>query len=418
METNYIALSVPVFFVLIAFELIYSVYKQLHVYRLSDAITNISCGIGQQLTGIIFKTAIFYGYFWLYENIRFATIPSTWYWGIILFIGVDFCYYWFHRLSHQINAIWATHVVHHQSEDYNLTVALRQSWFQGFFSSLFYLPLAIIGFDPLITITVIAFNTLYQFWIHTELIKTMGWFEWIFNTPSHHRVHHGTNPEYIDKNHAGTLIIWDRMFGTFQKEEAKVVYGITTPLRSWNPLWANLHYWRDLFIISHQANRFSDKLRVFFAAPGWVPAGFEKHEASFKSNPVKFSIPLNKFQKSYVIVQYAFILAISSLVLFTSGTANLSEVFGLIIWCLLSIISIGLYTEQANGKVFFEAVRNFCFPIVIFFAESTFKIYLNAALLIALISLISLCVVHQFSKKLVWFNKKSETRQMQDKRIL
>jgi alkylglycerol monooxygenase len=401
METNYIALSVPVFFILIAFELVYSGYKQLRLYRLSDAITNISCGIGQQLTGIIFKTAMFYSYFWLYENIRLASIPVTWYWWIILFIGVDFCYYWFHRLSHEINAIWATHVVHHQSEEYNLTVALRQSWFQGFFSSLFYLPLAIIGFDPLTTVTVIAFNTLYQFWIHTELIKTMGWFEWIFNTPSHHRVHHGTNPEYIDKNHAGTLIIWDRIFGTFQKEEAKVVYGITTPLKSWNPLWANLHYWRDLFIISQQANKFHDKIKVFFATPGWVPNGNFYNQVSFNPNPIKFSIPLNKLETYYVIVQFVIVLAISSLTLFASGSTEFSELLGLIIWCLVSIISIGLYMEQASRKYVLEIVRNFCLPWVIFFSESSLKTYTYLVILISLVSLVLLFVVRQFSKKYI-----------------
>jgi sterol desaturase/sphingolipid hydroxylase (fatty acid hydroxylase superfamily) len=175
-------------------------------------------------------------------------------------------------MSHEINAIWATHIVHHQSEEYNLTVALRQSWFQAFFSTLFYLPLAWIGFDPITTVTVIAFNTLYQFWIHTELIKNMGWFEWIFNTPSHHRVHHGSNPEYIDKNHGGTLIVWDRIFGTFQAEQVAPVYGITTPLRSWNPFHANFHYWNDLIQLSARASRATDKLKVFFAAPGWQPA--------------------------------------------------------------------------------------------------------------------------------------------------
>jgi sterol desaturase/sphingolipid hydroxylase (fatty acid hydroxylase superfamily) len=171
MKVDYIALSVPVFFLLIGIELLWSFLKGLKLYSLSDAITNISCGIGQQLTGAFFKTFLFAGYIWIYENLRIATIQPGLLQGILLFIGVDFFYYWFHRMSHEINAIWATHIVHHQSEEYNLTVALRQSWFQAFFSNFFYLPLAWIGFDPITTVAVIAFNTLYQFWIHTELIK-------------------------------------------------------------------------------------------------------------------------------------------------------------------------------------------------------------------------------------------------------
>ncbi|RZK53157.1 MAG: sterol desaturase family protein, partial [Pedobacter sp.] len=227
MKVDYIALSVPVFFILIGIELAYSFYKKLGYYRLNDSISNLSQGIGQQVTGLFMKTALFFGYTYIFENWRLLTMPkNVWIW-IALFIAVDFFYYWFHRMSHQVNALWAAHIVHHQSEDYNLTVALRQSWFQGWFSWVFYLPLAWLGFDPVMFLTLSAFNTLYQFWIHTQAIKSMGMLEHIINTPSHHRVHHGSNPKYIDKNHAGSLIIWDKMFGTFQKEEEQVYYGIT-----------------------------------------------------------------------------------------------------------------------------------------------------------------------------------------------
>lgn len=356
MEPNYIALSVPVFFILIGLELGWSWYKSLRLYRLSDAISNISCGIGQQISGIVFKTAIFFGYFWLYENARLFTIPSNWFWWIVLFIGVDFCYYWFHRMGHEVNSIWATHVVHHQSEDYNLSVALRQSWFQSFFSSLFYLPLAILGFDPLVTITVIAVNTLYQFWIHTELIKKMGWFEYVFNTPSHHRVHHGSNPKYIDKNHGGTLIIWDRIFGTFQKEEEKVVYGITTPLNSWNPLWANLHYWKEIFETAHQAKSIIDKLRVFVALPGWKP-GVSEINIPDPNGREKYDEPLSKSSKVYAITQFTVILLISSLLLYSASKFKLIELLPMIVWSLFAIISLGKFLENNRFSIYFELIR-------------------------------------------------------------
>ena len=184
-------------------------------------------------------------------------------------------------MSHQVNALWAAHIVHHQSEEYNLTVALRQSWFQGWFSWVFYLPLAFAGFDPIMFLTLSSFNTLYQFWIHTRAIKSMGFLEYILNTPSHHRVHHGSNPKYIDKNHAGTLIIWDRLFGTFQKEEEEVYYGITKPLASWNPFWANIHYWDDLVKTARQSPKISDKIKVFINPPGWFP----DHLGGFQNAP-------------------------------------------------------------------------------------------------------------------------------------
>ena len=269
---NYIGLSIPVFFILIGIELAYSLYRKRKLYRLNDSLTNLSLGVGQQVTGVFMKGALFAGYLFIYEHWRVASLPSTWWVWVLLFLGVDFFYYWFHRMSHEVNALWAGHIVHHQSEEYNLSVALRQSWFQSAFSWVFYLPLAFAGFEPIMFLTISSFNTLYQFWIHTRTIGRMGPLEWVFNTPSHHRVHHGSNPKYIDKNHAGSLIIWDRMFGTFKEEDEEPVYGITTQLKSWNPVWANLHYWQELVNIAAHSRSLMDKLKVFLAPPGWQPA--------------------------------------------------------------------------------------------------------------------------------------------------
>ena len=159
------------------------------------------------------------GYLYLFKHYAIFDISNSFFNYALLFIGIDFFYYWFHRLAHEVSLFWGTHIVHHQSEDYNLSVALRQSSFQGFIAMFFYLPLAIIGFNPIAFVTINAFQTLYQFWIHTKTINKMPrWFEFVFNTPSHHRVHHGRNPKYIDKNHGGTLIIFDRLFGSFQAE--------------------------------------------------------------------------------------------------------------------------------------------------------------------------------------------------------
>ncbi len=174
MEIDYIALSIPVFLLLIIVELIYALYKKLDYYRLNDSLSNLSQGIGSQLVGIFLKTITFFGYMFIYEHWRFYSFQNTLWTWILLFLAVDFFYYWFHRQSHQINALWAAHIVHHQSEEYNLTVALRQSWFQSGFSWVFYLPLAFAGFEPIMFLTISAFNTIYQFWIHTRAIGRMG----------------------------------------------------------------------------------------------------------------------------------------------------------------------------------------------------------------------------------------------------
>lgn len=274
MDINYIALAIPFFLVLIGFEVWFARHERKEYYRFSDAINDLSCGVAQQVVGVFSKVAIVAGYIWIYENFALWEISSTsitaW---IALLFGVDFCYYWFHRASHRMNAPWAAHIVHHQSEEFNLAVALRQGTFQSWFSWIFYLPLALIGFPPLMFLTMSAFDTLYQFWIHTRAIDKLGPLEWVMNTPSHHRVHHGRNPRYLDKNYAGIFIIWDRLFRTFEPETEPVVYGVTEPLNSWNPIWANFHYWAKLKNLASQFPRFIDKVKLFFMPPEWRPAG-------------------------------------------------------------------------------------------------------------------------------------------------
>ncbi len=357
---NYITLSVPVFFILIGVELAYSFYKKLNYYRLNDSIANLSQGIGQQMIDVFMKTVLFFGYKYIFENWRMLDHPkSIWIW-IILFICVDFCYYWFHRMSHQINLLWAAHIVHHQSEEYNLTVALRQSWFQSWFSWVFYLPLAFLGFDPLIFITLSSFNTLYQFWIHTRAIKSLGPLEWILNTPSHHRVHHGSNPKYIDKNHAGTLIIWDRMFGTFQKEEEEVYYGITTPLASWNPVWANVHYWDELLRTARKSPRWRDKVYVFLKAPGWFPehlGGFQKPKEIDAQDYQKYNPEFHHRLSGYVLLQFVIGIIGGSAILFLHKTLPVLPTAIGSFFIVLTLLTCGALLEQKPWLRHFEYSR-------------------------------------------------------------
>jgi alkylglycerol monooxygenase len=272
MPVDLIVLAIPVFLVLIALELVVARVQERELYRLSDTINDLSCGMISQLFEALFKTVLFAGYVFLFQHARAFEISTTsaaaW---VACFLGVDFLYYWFHRLSHEVGAFWAAHAVHHPSEDYNLAVALRQGTFQSAFSWFFYLPLALVGFPPVMFLAVSSIDTLYQFWIHTRVIGRLGPLEWVLNTPSHHRVHHGRNPLYIDRNHAGTLIVWDRLFGTFQEEQEEPVYGVTTPLRSWNPVWANFAVWADLVARARRTHRLADKVRLFLKPPGWNP---------------------------------------------------------------------------------------------------------------------------------------------------
>ena len=365
MEFNYITLSIPIFFLLIGIELIVGRLKKEKLYRFNDALTNINLGIGSQVVGIMTKGLLFLAYLYLYKN-RIFTFENTWITWFLLFLGVDFFYYWFHRASHEINALWAAHIVHHQSEDYNLSVALRQSWFQGWFSWVFYLPLAVVGFDPIMFATMASLNTLYQFWIHTTTIKTMGPLEWVFNTPSHHRVHHGSNPKYIDRNHAGSLIIWDRMFGTFQQEEEEVIYGITSPLNSWNPVWANLHYWKDLWQLSKQSQGF-DKVLVFLKPPGWQPdylGGFQAPQEPDLKSYKKFEDDGLRHDHIYVFFVFLIALALSSLVLIIKNSVSTLPLYATMVYLLVTLGISGGLMENQKWMIPAEYARIFATLIV------------------------------------------------------
>jgi sterol desaturase/sphingolipid hydroxylase (fatty acid hydroxylase superfamily) len=343
MVPDYIAMAGPVFFVLILVEMIVGSRRGVSYYRVNDAINDISTGLLMQLMMLFGKGLLVAGYLWIYENFRLVDFSSN-HAGIWIgcFLGVDFAYYWFHRLSHEVNFLWAAHVVHHQSEDYNLAVALRQSTLQPILGSVFYWPLALIGFPPLVFITCSSFNTLYQFWLHTQTIGSLGPLEEVFVTPSHHRVHHGRNPLYLDRNHGGTFIIWDRLFGTFEREGETVVYGITTPLRSWNPIWANLHYWLELFRTASATRRPIDKLRTFIAPPGWYPEdqGGVVAPPTVSSHSAKFDRPYPEGLVGYALFQFGLLVALTIGLGFVGESLGLSATLagvGLISWGVLNL---------------------------------------------------------------------------------
>jgi sterol desaturase/sphingolipid hydroxylase (fatty acid hydroxylase superfamily) len=269
--TNPIAFAIPLFFAGIGLELAVARRRGVLVYRFADAITDLSCGIGNQVTRLALGLVLLGAYDFVHA--RFALFHfadgSPWTW-LVAFVGVEFLYYWWHRLSHEVNLLWAAHVVHHQSEDYNLAVALRQAWFTGLTAIPFYLPLALLGVPAKALVAALGVNLLYQFWIHTRLVGRLGVAETVLNTPSHHRVHHAINREYLDRNYGGVVIVFDRLFGTFEPERAPCVYGITRPFTSVNPVWANFHYFGDILALVRRA-RGADKLRVWFSRPGWDP---------------------------------------------------------------------------------------------------------------------------------------------------
>jgi hypothetical protein len=264
-------------------------------------------------------------------------------------------------MMHQTNLGWATHVAHHSSEEYNLTVALRQGAFQVVFGIPFFLPLALIGFPWEVMLATGALNTVLQFWFHTRLVnKLPRWFEYVMNTPSHHRVHHGKNPKYIDKNHAGVLIIWDRMYGTFQPEEEEPVYGITTPLASWSPVWANLHFFAWIGRQFKGVRSLRDVWMVLFGPPGWRPKALGDPllpQPTQRSTNRKWDVATTWGLRAYALLLF---LSAMPLTLYTLQKANTLPPLQLLsagLCVLLTLTSMAALLQRRSWAFWLEQLR-------------------------------------------------------------
>lgn len=273
-----IVIAGPIYLFIIFVEALVVRHKQLELYQTKDSAASISTALGVIVVGAGSKILAYVGLMWIYQFRIFDFDFGIWWYWVVLFFAEDFSFYWHHRLSHHIRVLWAAHVAHHSSQKLNYSVALRQSWVEVYYKFIFWTWLPLIGFHPLHIFLFMSFNAIFQFWPHTQLIKNIGFLEWIFNAPSHHRVHHSSNVLYLDRNHAGILIIWDRMFGTFQKEldEEPCVYGITNNIDSFNPLVIESHEYVSLWKDFKRADKISDKLKYIFKPPGWSHDGPDK----------------------------------------------------------------------------------------------------------------------------------------------
>ena len=313
--------AVPFFFVLIAIELLADRWRGMRTYRLADTISSLSTGVLSTTTGLLTKGVGLVTYALALDHLALIRLPedSGWVW-LFAFVLYDFCYYWHHRLGHERNVLWAAHSVHHQSEDYNLSTALRQTSTGFIFGWVFYLPMAVLGVPLLVFVTVATLNLLYQFWVHTRHVPKLGWFEWCFVSPSNHRAHHAQNALYMDRNYGGVFIFWDRLFGTFQEEDdaEPVIFGVTTPLKSWNPLWANWQFYGQLLADARRTQRWRDKLRIWFMPTGWRPADVAARYPLHKSDLSqfeKFEVALPPRQQLYIALQFVVYVALGSYLL-------------------------------------------------------------------------------------------------------
>ena len=349
-----IVLATPVFLLLIVVEFAWGYTHGRNSYRLNDAINSISLGVLSQLGGLFAKlftlgiyTAV-YSTVALYPDMAFW---STWYGALLALVFYDFCYYWLHRAGHRSAILWAAHVVHHQSQCYNLSTALRQTGSGPLLAWIFYLPMAIAGVPPLIFAIVGLVDLLYQFWVHTEQVKKLGWFDRVFCSPSNHRVHHAVNDDYLDKNYGGILILWDRLFGTFREEDGPCVYGTRGPLNSWDPLWANAEVYWTLLQDSWRARNWADKLRVWLKPPGWRPADVTLNypKPAFELSRVQVFDPVvSRAASGFAAAQFLLLLSGVSAVLWFADVMPLG---GSAVWSLALVAGYWVVGALLQGRI-------------------------------------------------------------------
>src|SRR5215218_8889306 len=264
MKLNYLAFAVPLFLLLMWMEYHFSRKRGKQTHRFDESVANLNVGIAERLCDLFTTGLFFFIFSWLHSHYALFNIKATGFTWVFLFLATDFIWYWYHRFGHEVNLFWSVHVVHHQSEDFNYTVSGRITVLQAFVRGFFWCVLPLIGFPASMISVLLLVHGAYPFFTHTQLVGKLGWLEYIFVTPSHHRVHHSSNPEYLDKNFGDVLIIWDKLFGTFVKETELPVYGLTHPLRSYSFLWQHFHHLFELAIATKRATGFKQKLRIIF----------------------------------------------------------------------------------------------------------------------------------------------------------
>ncbi|MCK6521678.1 sterol desaturase family protein [Myxococcota bacterium] len=339
-----IALAVPLFFFLVALELLWARRQGRLVHGYADSLTDLSCGVGSRVVDALVGAGLLGVYELIFRRWSFVDLSEKPVLGWALaFIGVDFFYYWYHRFSHRVNFAWATHVVHHQSEEYNLIVALRQSWFTNLYGFLFYLPLALVGVTTTQFAISMAVSLVYQFWIHTRLIQRMGWLELVLNTPSHHRVHHGRDERYLDCNYAAALIIWDRMFGTFTPEDAEPNYGTVQRFRSYDPLWANIEPFVTLWRRSRAMPSLKDALWLWFAPPEWHPTS---EAAPSPGEPPPAFETTQPALRAYALAVFVSAVGLTMWMLVSSATLPTAILMSLAVGSIWSLASVASVLEE------------------------------------------------------------------------
>lgn len=361
MKYNWLALAVPLFLFFMGLEFLVAKWQDKSFFRFNNSVANLNVGIAERLLDTFTTGSFYFVYEYLHRHYALLDIRATIWGWLALLIATDFVWYWYHRLAHEINVFWAVHVVHHQSEDFNYTVSARITVFQAVVRMGFWAILPIVGFPAEMITGILLIHGLYPFFIHTRTVGKLGWLEYVFVTPSHHRVHHASNPQYLDKNYGDMFIIWDKLVGTFAEEEEEPVYGLTTPLDNHSFLWQHFHGLLEVFVAMRRVSGLRAKVAVLFGRPDTVdPTIRARLEHQFLSADAAGRSAVHNHSRrfrGYVSGQLAGILAILFVFLLIERSVPASLQLLTSLFILLTVINCGALLEQRRWVLYLEMGR-------------------------------------------------------------
>jgi len=383
---NPIAFAAPAFFIFLYLEYQYAKYKKREkIFKYESSVSNTTIGIAERLLNL-FVTVAFYDLFvWVYENYALFDIPNVWYMWFFLLLAADFVWYWYHRLGHEINIFWAAHIVHHQSEEFNLSAAARITTIQAMIRTVFWCALPLLGFQPMMVMVILVVHGMYSFFTHTQVIKAPKWLEYIFITPSLHGVHHASDEKYLDKNYGDVFVFWDKMFGTFQQEEEKPKYGLTHPIGSYSFLWQHFHYYLEIYEAVRRQKDFRNKLKIIFGSPSVMNQDIRSQleKKFFQKNTNREA--LQPIFKKYINVQM--FLVTFGLMLFSAFFSYFDgvEKATITLLTMVTLVNIGALLEQRKWIYYLEYSRAILVISFIFYEFGyTHLIYIPVTILILL----------------------------------
>jgi len=354
---NYLAFALPGFFVFLYLEYKLAKHrKKEDAFKYESSVSNITIGIAERLINLFVAGAFYQVYFWVYNNYKLFDIPNHWTVWIGLILATDFVWYWYHRLGHEVNIFWAAHIVHHQSEEFNLTASARITTLQAVIRTGFWCLLPLFGFHPNMVITMLLVHGAYSFFTHTQVVNRIKWLEYVFITPSLHGVHHASDEKYLDKNYGDMFVFWDKLFGTFQAEEEKPKYGLTHPLKSYSFLWQHFHYYFEIWECFKRARGFRAKWGAVFGSPAIMDQDIRPElekkflqDRSLKLKELKF--------KGYLTFQIVISVALLTWFTYFFNYQNtIDKVFSLV-FILITLINCGALLEQRKWIYYLEYAR-------------------------------------------------------------